>query len=99
MKDDIKFNFGRFKVATVISYLCFFTMWFLGFIIKSDNKELVQGIAAIIYCISLLFWWRYLYKCAILVGKKPLHYIVLIFVPFFGQAIAYLMLNKAAQEV
>lgn len=99
MIDNIKFYFGRFKVATVISYLCFFTMWLFGVIFEGNTKELLQGIAAISYLVSVLFWWRFLYKCAILIGKKPLHYYILIIIPFFGQAIAYLMLQKASLSI
>ena len=83
-------QFKRFKICTILAYvLSFLIINLIGF----NYKAPLSLILVCLLIVSITFW-VYLWKCAKIVQKTPLHYIALcIVVPYIGAAWAYTRLR------
>jgi hypothetical protein len=88
-------QFARLRFWTASLYITSLSIFqILAFF---DIRDLVSGPRAFIimiwaFCLllSVGMFWTYLWKCATIVRKRPLHYIGLsIFIPLFGAGWAY----------
>jgi hypothetical protein len=95
MPDSTEYYFKRFKIAVITVY----SFLFCGYLIdlfEGNARNIILMTWSLCLTISAGFFWYYLWICAKLLGKKPLHYVFLsIFIPIFGGVAAYLMLKKA----
>lgn len=88
-------QFKRFKIATVLAYLVFFSVYSLAFLEKGDLNNILTMIWAVCLLLTSCVFWVYLWKCAKIVHKRPLHYVALtILIPFVGAGWAYTRLRS-----
>jgi len=99
-KSDITESyFKRFLIA-VISFYLLFVLFYLLDTIEGDIKNIILMIWAFGFCFSGASIWYYLWKCAKIVGKRPLHYIfIAIIIPILGAAVAYWMLKSHYDKI
>jgi hypothetical protein len=87
--------FKRFKIVVIITYSFLFVGYLID-IFEGNVRNIILMTWSLCFTISAGFFWYYLWICAKLLGKKPLHYVFFsIFIPIFGGLVAYSMLNKA----
>lgn len=96
MSDIVDYYFKRFKIVVILFYSIFLIAYLIS-LFEDNTKEILKTVFAIYYLTVVCFVWYYLWNCAKLVGKRPLHYVLLaIFLSIFGPVVTYLVLRKAS---
>ncbi len=98
MERVLKYQFGRFKISSIINCICFFALCFFCFMNDFAAQKVIIIITCILYGLSLWFWWFRLKNCTKIVGIQSSQYFPLILFPILGQMIAYYILKKAVQS-
>jgi hypothetical protein len=91
--------FKRLMISVIICYLFVVSLYFIAASFKGDTEDIAMGIGWCLVLFTSLFFWHYLYKCAKIVGKRPLSYILLVIVIPFGAVVAYWMLKSEYDKI
>ena len=96
MLDIVDCCFKRFRIVVILFYANFLFFYLIS-LLEGNTKEVLEMVIVIYDFVVAGFIWYYLWNCAKLVGKKPLHYLLLaMFFNIFGPLVTYLVLKKAS---
>ena len=91
--------FNRLMISVIICYLIFVSLYIIAATLKGDTEDIAMWIGLCLLVFPSLFFWHYLCKCAKIVSKRPLSYILLVIVIPFGAVVAYWMLKSEYDKI